>query len=569
MEILIVEDESFSRRMLGNMVSAMGHVAVEAQNGRQAWEIVQQRQIQFIITDWIMPEMNGLELCRHVRNASTPGYVYIIMLTAKDRKEDLVDVFDSGADDYIPKPFDPEELKARVLTGLRIIDLEERHNKLQNTLIESRNKLRVVFDSLREEIVSLNTDFAIVSANKAFVDALGCDPVTIVGRNWFDICPLSEKGAICNSIKQLVTKVFDEGKAQNMLFKGKATDGLNTYKQVGCLPIKDEQGRVFQVTAVITDITEDRRKTEEIQGLNERILETSAQIEAQNKKLKTTLKRLEDTQAQMLQSEKMASIGQLAAGVAHEINNPTGFVSSNLKTLGDYQADIGALLLKFQALVEAFEDPANKGKLPAVIEGSIQELIDFQEHIDIQFLMEDIADLINDCREGTERIKKIVLDLKDFAHPGEDKIQSTDINKGLESTLNVVNNEIKYKATVHKDFGQIPTVRGYPQQINQVFMNILVNAAQAIEKKGEIHIRTRNRNGYVEVFISDTGCGIPAENIPKIFDPFYTTKDVGKGTGLGMNIAYNIIQKHNGTIDVQSEVGKGTTFCIRIPAETP
>jgi signal transduction histidine kinase len=179
--------------------------------------------------------------------------------------------------------------------------------------------------------------------------------------------------------------------------------------------------------------------------------------------------------------------------------------------------------------------------------------------------MEDVTDLIGDCREGTDRIKKIVLDLKDFAHPGEDKIQTLDINNGLESTLNVANNEIKYKATVQKDFGEIPAIKGYPQQLNQVFMNILVNAAQAIEKKGEITIRTSQVDDQVEVRISDTGSGIPEENLQKIFDPFFTTKDVGKGTGLGMNIAYNIVKKHHGTIAVASQVGKGTTFTIRLP----
>jgi signal transduction histidine kinase len=176
-------------------------------------------------------------------------------------------------------------------------------------------------------------------------------------------------------------------------------------------------------------------------------------------------------------------------------------------------------------------------------------------------------DLIQDCREGTERIKKIVIDLKDFAHPGEDKLQVADINNGMESTLNVVSNELKYKATVTTDFGVLPEVKCYPQQLNQVFMNILVNAAQAIEEQGEINIKTTHVNGYVEIAISDTGSGISEENLNKIFDPFFTTKDVGKGTGLGMNIAYNIIKKHNGTIDVESKVGEGTTFTIRIPTE--
>jgi signal transduction histidine kinase len=269
----------------------------------------------------------------------------------------------------------------------------------------------------------------------------------------------------------------------------------------------------------------------------------------------------------MLQSEKMASIGQLAAGVAHEINNPTGYVSSNLKTLSDYQKEIGQLIQKYQSLLEKLSNEKSSAGLDKENIKAIQDIKAFEEDIEIGFLLEDIDDLIGDCREGTDRIKKIVLDLKDFAHPGEDTLQSMDINRGLESTLNVVNNELKYKATLHKQFGDVPMVKAYPQQLNQVFMNILVNAAQAIEKKGDIHIVTQKKDDSVEIQISDNGCGIEPKNISRIFDPFFTTKDVGKGTGLGMNIAYNIVQKHDGTIDVRSEPGKGTTFTIRIPVE--
>ena len=192
---------------------------------------------------------------------------------------------------------------------------------------------------------------------------------------------------------------------------------------------------------------------------------------------------------------------------------------------------------------------------------------ELETEVDVDFVQEDVRELIQDCREGMDRIKKIVVDLKDFAHPGENKLVLTDINQGLASTLNVVSNELKYKASVTTQLGELPEIPCYPQQLNQVFMNILVNAAQAIETKGDISIRTEHQNGHVTVQISDTGKGIAAENISKIFDPFFTTKDVGKGTGLGMNIAYNIIEKHNGSIDVESTVGKGTTFTIKLPVE--
>jgi two-component system, NtrC family, sensor kinase len=567
MDILIVEDDFISRNILKKMLVEMGHTAIEAEDGQEGWEILKSKNIKLVISDWMMPALNGLELCKRIRSESLKEYTYVIMLTAKDRRSDLMEVFSAGADDYIPKPFDPEELRARVMTGLRVINLEERHNSLAHTLIESRNKLRIVIDSLNEEIVSLDHRMGIVSVNKAFAKRHQCDPQQLVGVDCADqtlpACDfLRDEG-----IRSLIADVFEKAVGQKTLFTSTDAQGLPVYRQIQCMPVQDDSGKVFQVVVVSQNVTEERRKTEKIQNLNEQLLATSAKIEAQNDELKNTLKRLEETQAHMIQSEKMASIGQLAAGVAHEINNPTGFVSSNLKTLLDYQKDITELIDKYHAFAENIQNNGNLESLSMMIRETVQEIKAFEDDIDIQYIMEDITDLIGDCREGTDRIKKIVLDLKDFAHPGEDKIQTLDINSGLESTLNVVNNEIKYKATVKKDFGSIPAIKGYPQQLNQVFMNILVNAAQAIEKKGEIEIRTSHVEDQVEIQISDSGSGIAEENLQKIFDPFFTTKDVGKGTGLGMNIAYNIIKKHHGNIAVDSHVGKGTTFTIRLPVD--
>ena len=288
------------------------------------------------------------------------------------------------------------------------------------------------------------------------------------------------------------------------------------------------------------------------------------QLQKSHDEVEQALSRLKETQAQMLQSEKMASIGQLAAGVAHEINNPTGFVSSNLKTLSDYHDAIIRLIEQYRRLAADLKETMATAEHPAISE-QLKHIADLEAQDHIDFVLNDISDLVKESREGTERIKKIVLDLKDFAHPGEEKLKYADINRSLDSTLNVVWNELKYKTTVTKDYGDLPEVRCYPQQLNQVFMNLLVNAAQAIEKQGEIKIRTSALDGKVEIKISDTGGGIPEENLSKIFDPFFTTKDVGKGTGLGLNVAYNIIEKHKGTVDVQSEVGVGTTFTIRIP----
>ena len=274
---------------------------------------------------------------------------------------------------------------------------------------------------------------------------------------------------------------------------------------------------------------------------------------------------LRNIQMQLLQSEKMSSIGQLAAGVAHEINNPTGYVGSNLETLEEYFVSINSILGKYESLLYSVREGLQGRMSPESLSDQADAIDSAKQEIELSYILNDVPNLIKESRQGTNRIKNIVIDLKNFAHPGKVEFEHADITKNIESTLNVVWNELKYKATIHKDYAELPPVRCIPQQLNQVFMNILVNASHAIKDKGEITIKTRQQNGHVEITIHDTGCGIPKENITRIFDPFFTTKEIGKGTGLGLNVAYNIVKKHNGTIDVTSKVGEGTTFTILLP----
>ena len=244
----------------------------------------------------------------------------------------------------------------------------------------------------------------------------------------------------------------------------------------------------------------------------------------------------------------------MAAGVAHEINNPVGFISSNLGTLAKYVDRLKGFVEYQTTLLETLGDPE---KLTALKEE--------RQHQKIDRILEDLADLITESLDGTERVRKIVLNLKSFSRVDQADQKMADINECIESTVNIVWNELKYKAKVIKEYGELPHTLCYPQQLNQVFMNFLVNAAQAIEKQGEITIRSWLKDGFIHVSVRDTGSGIAAQNLHKLFEPFFTTKEVGKGTGLGLSIAYDIVKKHNGEILVESEVGKGSIFTVKIP----
>jgi signal transduction histidine kinase len=271
-------------------------------------------------------------------------------------------------------------------------------------------------------------------------------------------------------------------------------------------------------------------------------------------------KKLEDAQNQLLQSEKMASIGQLAAGVAHELNNPIGFVYSNMGTLAQYLQSI----LQFTEACE--QAAANAGSADDKARLAALKLA-----LEVDYLKTDIVALMDESKDGLSRVRKIVQDLKDFSRAGEANWQVTDIQAGIESTLNIVWNELKYKCTVAKHYASdLPPIRCLASQLNQVYMNLLINAAQAIEDKGVITIHTQKLgDDAVRIQFSDTGKGIAPEHLQHVFEPFFTTKPIGKGTGLGLSIVWGIIGKHGGTISVDSVLGQGTTFTITLPVNPP
>ena len=322
-----------------------------------------------------------------------------------------------------------------------------------------------------------------------------------------------------------------------------------------------ESGAPAELQALLAAIDASLRQNDEslkiadntLRVMSEELTERLATMERERDEQKALARKLEEAHNQLLQSEKMASIGQLAAGVAHEINNPIGYVSSNLKSLGDY---VGDLLKVIDAALAAEMAPESRKTFDAVC-----------REVDLDYLREDLASMLAESREGITRVRQIVQDLKDFSHVDEGAFGWADLHHGIDSTLNIVANEVKYKADVVKEYATLPQVMCSASQLNQVFMNLLVNAAHAMptDRRGRITIRTRHEDGQVILEFADDGSGIAPENLKRIFDPFFTTKPVGKGTGLGLSLSYGIIEKHGGKIEVDSTVGVGTTFRITLP----
>jgi two-component system, NtrC family, sensor kinase len=266
---------------------------------------------------------------------------------------------------------------------------------------------------------------------------------------------------------------------------------------------------------------------------------------------------LEDAQNQVIQSEKLASIGQISAGVAHEINNPVGFVLSNLGSLETYVAQLCELLV-------AYTDA--ECEMPAPLPELLARARALRQAQDFDFLRGDIVALMAESRDGLMRVKRIVQDLRDFSRGGADESwQLIDLHAALDSTLNIVRNEIKYKASIVRSYGKLPEIECLPSRLNQVFLNLLVNAGQAIDANGTITLTTGTQGAEAWIRIADTGSGIPSEHLNRIFEPFFTTKPVGQGTGLGLSVSYSIVRKHGGRIEVESEIGRGTSFTVRLP----
>lgn len=304
----------------------------------------------------------------------------------------------------------------------------------------------------------------------------------------------------------------------------------------------------------INELTEDFNKMAD--SMQKLYSSLEKRVQERSEQLKDAIKEIQSTQAMMVHSEKMKSLGELVAGIMHEVNNPVNFIYGNLTHLKNYSKDLITIIDEFKSY---------EGELSEEHRAKIDELM---KQIDYEFLKTDLPDLIDSCHEGTERVKNIVLDLKDFSRMEEAALTSVDLAKEIDTTLNILHNKFKYKITVHKEYEpNMPKIEAYGGQLNQVFMNILDNAAYAVSDKerGDVYIRLRTTNKYAVIEIEDNGKGMDAKTRDKIFNPFFTTKPVGQGSGLGLSISYKVIKNHKGNIEVYSTPGKGTKFIITLP----
>ncbi|RQR33416.1 histidine kinase [Burkholderia sp. Bp9143] len=364
--------------------------------------------------------------------------------------------------------------------------------------------------------------------------------------NGIDAPWLATTIALFTTATLIVTLLVCRFDARTTFLRG-MTDTLERLVRLRTAELETALRRYEQTTAMLQR-TRENMATEIVERRAAQI-----RLEQEKDEQRRLLRALEETHVQLLQSEKLASIGQLAAGVAHEINNPIGFISANLNTLRTWVRSLLDVIAAHEAALPQLAPPARDA------------LTALRCAADLDYVRDEIVTLIDESIDGAVRVRRIVQDLRDFSRPGSGEWSVVDIHSGLESTLNVVHNELKYKADIVREYGDVPHVECIPSQLNQVFMNLLVNAAHAIPERGVITIRTSSDGEQVSIAISDTGTGMAPDIVRRIFDPFFTTKPVGQGTGLGLSVSHGIVERHRGAIDVTSAPGHGTTFCVRLP----
>jgi len=509
MNVLVADDDPVFQKLLAGLLKSWGHNVTIAGDGEEAWSRLQSDDgLRLSIIDWVMPGVDGLEVCRRIRSVPRSHYVYILVMTAK--KDSLLTVMEAGADDYVTKPFDPQELRLRIRAGCRVLDSEERY--------------RVIAQTASDGILTTDETGRVQFANAAAATIFGLKTDELINGDLEALAP--------SSLNHYWSMMADgESTCAPIELTGRHSSGRDIPLEISlsnCL-----QGpQNHRVTAVIRDITDRRRK-----------------------------------ERQVALSQKLESIGQLAAGVAHEINTPIQYVGDNLNFL----LDSWNSLFKLLAAYRGSEDRELASSPSKTSEG----ICKLAAEIDVEYLQMEIPKAIQQSLDGVKRVAEIVGAMRELSHPGGAVKAAVDLNHAIKNTIVVSKNSWKYVADLTTDFdpdlGLVNCIAG---DVNQVMLNLIINAADAISERvkngdserGRITVCTRREGDSVEIRVSDTGSGIPEAVQSRIFDPFFTTKGVGKGTGQGLAIAHAIVvQKHQGTIQFETKSDVGTTFVIRLP----
>ena len=375
--------------------------------------------------------------------------------------------------------------------------------------------------------------------------ATGMSADTVLGRTPAEVFGPEQGAQVTQNFLRCVSETISVSYEEKIVF-----NGSSTWWATKLTPVKNESGKPYRVVGTTTNITDLKQKTIELEAYSHRQVEQTQQLSA-------ALTELKQTQAQIVHSEKMSSLGQMVAGIAHEINNPVNFIHANIKPAVEYAVDLLELISAYQE-----EFPEISSELQACI-----------EEIDFEFVRTDFMELLNSMKLGTQRIREIVVSLRNFARLDEAEVKGVNIQEGIDSTLTILRhrlkaNRIQRPISVTKDYQLTLPVECYPSQLNQVVMNILSNAIDALDRheNPQLRITTYQQDRFAIITLADNGPGIPNSAQKNIFDPFFTTKPVGKGTGMGLSISYQIItEKHGGTLSVESTPGEGTQFTIKIP----